>query len=195
MKCAICNRDLVTRVDAIEFSSQTLGVICVPEVRHKICESCGDILISSEESRKVIDHVKSREQRAIGRLPVSEFISLNEAAEILEITKQAFSKNQRIRNGFIYSVKIGDRTYYNRRSVEQFKETGNGRYLIPGRENIRKAISRAPEYFARKWIPAEGVVSDQQAAHKNIFIRSLGVQEKFIPYVVMKKAEKGKRYA
>ena len=134
MECALCNGKLTDKYDTIEFESKTIGQIFVPNIRQTVCEECGDILLTPRESERIISYVKHREKTAIGRLPVSEFASLNEAAKILGVTKQAFSKNPRIKAGLIYSVSIGGRRYYNRKSVEQFMETGNGRYLLPKRE-------------------------------------------------------------
>ena len=80
----------------------------------------------------MIDFVQNREQEAIDNLPFSEFIALNEAAEILGYTKQAFSKNPRIRRGMILSGTKGGRKYYVRKSVELFKVKKSGKYrLVP----------------------------------------------------------------
>lgn len=152
MRCSICNGKIIKKNETVTFHSKTIGEVFIPNIRHKACLTCRDILISPTESKKIIAYVKEKEQFAVGKLPISDFVSLNDAAEILGVTKQAFSKNPRIRAGLIYSVSIGGRRYYNRKSVEQFKETGNGRYLIPRREFRKFKIIKTWEMEPENWI-------------------------------------------
>ena len=133
MKCAICNGESIQKVGTIEFDSKSLGKIIVPNIIHHLCKSCGETLINIEQSEKVISYVKKREQEAIEQLPIGNFISSNEAAKILGVTKQAFSKNPKIKNGLIYSVDINGRKLFDRRSVVLFNKTGNGKYRLMSR--------------------------------------------------------------
>jgi len=130
MNCAICNIKLTKTRGCFKFKSQVLGEILVPDIIFFECNICGDRIISPEEGEKVIDYVEKKEQIAINKLPIGEFMTANEAAEILEITKQAFSKNYKIKNGLIYSAKIGGKKYYYKKSVELFKEKNNGKFLL-----------------------------------------------------------------
>lgn len=134
MKCAVCNIELYAKTGEFEFKSRSLGKVLVPNITYFECDACGDKILSPKESDKLIDYVEKEENKAISKLPVSDFISANEAARILGITKQAFSKHPKIKRGLIYSVKIDDRKLYNRKSVEIFKEKGNGKYFLPKHE-------------------------------------------------------------
>lgn len=127
MKCEMCNGKLSKVKEELEFSTPALGKLLIPNVTFFKCNECGEKLLTPEISNKVTDYVKTKEQEAINSLPIGEFISLNEAAEILGVTKQAFSKNPKIKRGWIYSTHIGERKYYYLKSVEFFKKKKDGR--------------------------------------------------------------------
>jgi len=132
MKCALCNNKLIHQTGTVEFKSRSLGNISVPDLEYMECKSCGDKLLSPEMSDRMIDFIAGKERAMINTLPVGEFVTLNEASAILGISKQAFSKHPKIKRGFIYSVNIGGRKLYHRRSASQFKLTGDGRFQLTG---------------------------------------------------------------
>ncbi len=152
MRCSICNGLIFPKTDSISFKSKTIGEVLVPNIKHKACSLCREVLISPSESKKIFNYVKEKERNAIGRLPISDFVSLNMAAKILGVSKQAFSKNPRIKAGLIYSVSVGGRKLYNRKSVQQFKETGNGRFLLRRRELDKYEKIKTLELLEKKWI-------------------------------------------
>lgn len=127
MKCEMCHGKLSKVKEELEFSSPALGKLLIPNITFFKCNKCGEKLLTPEMSDKVTKYVKAKEQEAIDCLPIGEFISLNEASEILGITKQAFSKNPKIKRGWIYSTKIDERKYYYQKSVEAFKKKNDGR--------------------------------------------------------------------
>jgi len=134
MRC-ICKNIFTDKKGKVEFKSRSLGKVMVPDLRFLECDNCGARLISPEEGDKATDFIEKEEQKVINNLPIGEFVSTKEAAAILEITKQAFSKNQRIKRGLIYSTKISERKYYHRKSVELFKEKNNGKFPLPKQES------------------------------------------------------------
>lgn len=153
MRC-ICKNRFTKKRGEVEFKSRSLGKVMVPNLRFLECDNCGERLISPEEGDKATDFIEKEEQKVINNFPIDEFVSTKEAAEILEITKQAFSKNQRIRGGLIYSTKIGERKYFHRKSVEVFKEKNNGKFRLPRWESYpsyqHKASvtgQRTPQYI------------------------------------------------
>ena len=131
MDCPYCNNKLVKRKDEVEFKSRSLGKVMVPNIQFLECSNCDEKLVGLEEGDKAISYIEREEQKAISKLPIGEFVTAKEATEILGITKQAFSKNHKIKQGLIYSAKIGGRKYYHRKSVELFKEKNNGKFLLP----------------------------------------------------------------
>jgi hypothetical protein len=139
MNCALCNGKVDKVKGSIDFDTRSLGKVSVPNLEYLMCTTCGDLLLTTEQSDRVSKFIANEEQQLINKLPVGEFISLNEAAAILGITKQAFSKHLKIKNGLIFSATISNRKFYNRKSVELFKRDGNGKYLLlPSKKQLRK---------------------------------------------------------
>ena len=130
MKCAECNGNLETITGDFKSRSKSLGKITVPEITYTKCKNCGDTLLDPDMAQKVFNFKKQRELELIARLPVGEFLAVNEAIEILGITKQAFSKNNKIKRDFIYNVEIGKKKLYHKKSIELFKSRGDGRFLL-----------------------------------------------------------------
>lgn len=148
MKCDECNGTLniVTGDFPIEFKS--LGEISVPDITYTKCESCGDILLSSDMAQRVSTFKKQKVYELIEQLPVGDFLTVNEAIEILGVTKQAFSKNNKIKRGFIYYVEINKKKLYHNKSVELFKETGDGRFLLSKKPKRTSRIECKASYNA-----------------------------------------------
>lgn len=134
MDCTYCNIKFAKRKGELEFKSRSLGKVVVPDLQYLECDNCGEKLISPEEGEKAIEFIEKEEHKAVNNLPVGEFVTAGEAAEMLGITKQAFSKNQKIKRGLIYSVKIGRIKCYHRKSIALFKEKNNGKFLLPRQE-------------------------------------------------------------
>lgn len=130
MKCAECNENLEIITGDFQSKNKSLGDITVPEISYTKCNNCGAILLDPEMAQKITTFKKQREIELIKRLPVGEFLTVTEVIEVLEITKQAFSKNNKIKRNFIYNINIGKKKLYHRKSVELFKSTGDGRFLL-----------------------------------------------------------------
>ena len=130
MKCAECNGDLEIITGDFKSKSKSLGKITIPEISYTKCKDCGDTLLDPDMAQKVFHFKKQQELELIALLPVGGFLTVNEAIEILGITKQAFSKNNKIKRDFIYNVEIGKKKLYHKKSIEIFKSTGDGRFLL-----------------------------------------------------------------
>lgn len=145
MSCEICGGKLVLMVGFYPFSSKVVGQISVPNVKYTKCQNCHDILIDFDQSVIMTEYIKEQERKAITSIPIRDFISLNQAADLLGVTKQAFSKNERIKRGFVYSVETDGRVLYYRKSVEEFKKSGDGRVRVSPqtKETIKEEYVRA----------------------------------------------------
>jgi YgiT-type zinc finger domain-containing protein len=130
MKCALCNNQVVKSTGSVKFDIRSLGKISIPNLEYFECKACGDQLLAAEQSDKAFEFITNQEQELVEKLPIGEFITANDAAVLLDISKQAFSKNPKIKRGLIFSTNIGDRKYYHKKSVELFKDTGNGKFLL-----------------------------------------------------------------
>ncbi len=131
MKCALCDGVVRTRKGTIEFDNKVLGKVRVPNLTFYECNSCKDQLLTPHSSATASAYIKEKEQEAIDQMPIGDFVDANEAARILSITKQAFSKNPAIKRGLILSTTKGKRRFFLKKSVELFKEKGNGKFLLP----------------------------------------------------------------
>ena len=136
LKCEYCGGAIIKTRDKLKFKSKALGDVLVPDIEQSKCAKCNDVLISLDEADKVAKYIKDKEHQTIKLLPFDDMISLNAAAKILGITKQAFSKNSRIKRGFIYSATKDNKKYYYKKSVEAFKITGDGRISIMTKNEV-----------------------------------------------------------
>lgn len=143
MRCDNCNGLIKEKTDNVPFRSVVLGTVLVPTISFNQCESCGERSFDRVASEKITSYVKEKEDEEIRKLPVSDFISANDAAKILSMTKQAFSKNKRINVGFIFSVIIDNRKYYNTKSLSLFQKNGrDGRFFIGPKETKSEPLVR-----------------------------------------------------
>ncbi|MBT4288436.1 MAG: YgiT-type zinc finger protein [Deltaproteobacteria bacterium] len=130
MKCHECGGNYKTTQTNFRIKSKTVGNITVPNIKLEECKKCGNQLLDDVASLKVSEHVRSKETEALGRQPISDFIDAQETVKILEITKQALSKNPRIQRRFILARKLGKYNFYLKDSVLKYKESGDGRILL-----------------------------------------------------------------
>jgi hypothetical protein len=126
-----CCDGTITKVKTfLSFKSKALGTVLVPDIERHECSKCGNASLSLDEANKVSQFVRDKEQHVINSLPVSDFISLNQAAGLLGISKQAFSKHSRVKHEFIYSITIDNKKIFYKRSVEAFRDTKDGRVSL-----------------------------------------------------------------
>jgi hypothetical protein len=164
MKCALCDNQVIKRQGSIEFNTRSLGIISVPGLEFMECIACHEKLLTSEQSDKAIDYIANKEQELIRTLPIGEFITANKAADLLAVTKQAFSKNPKIKAGMMYSVKIGNRSFYHRKSVELFRVQGNGKFLLTPPPKYKIGITQIDD-----WVGAEsGNIDEKENFRENI---------------------------
>ncbi|MEE4166519.1 MAG: hypothetical protein V2I35_11020, partial [Desulfocapsaceae bacterium] len=130
MNCSLCNSKTRHKKQDYVHTSNIIGEVLVPAIELTECRGCGHVKLSSEACDEVRNFVAEQEQKAITTLPANGLISAGQAAGILQVTKQAFSKNSKLKKGFVYSVMIGEKRAYFRSSVELFKKTGDGRFPI-----------------------------------------------------------------
>lgn len=127
MHCTRCGAGMQKVVRNHQIVDDIVGILGIPNAELWECTECGHIIypaatafrVSAARAEQVAEFVKSR--------PVGDFVSAREAARLIGHSKQAFSKNQKIKNGFIYSVDLDKRRLYLRSSVLAYRETLDGR--------------------------------------------------------------------
>jgi hypothetical protein len=117
------------------FESKIVGRVLVPKVLVQKCTNpeCGEIFLSPDAYDKIFAYMKEKEREAIDNVKLSkdELLSARQTHEYLKITRQALSKpKSKYQRGFIFWRMLDKTKVYFRKSVEQFKETGDGRYLL-----------------------------------------------------------------
>lgn len=132
MKCYTCGNIYQEHEGSLELQNNIIGKYKVYSVKYYKCAGCNELLFSKETAKKIEAVEEEKLNKLIENLPVKDFIMAAEAAEILGISKQAFSKHSRIKRGFIYSIIKGDKglKLYSRKSVMLFKETRDGRFPL-----------------------------------------------------------------
>ncbi|MGL1932199.1 MAG: helix-turn-helix domain-containing protein [Desulfotalea sp.] len=165
-KCALCNGLIEELLDYYPFKTKHLGLVQVPNINYEKCSNCSDITVSIEQSEIIRKYAQEVERKIIASFPISDFISGAEAIELLGISKQAFSKNPKIKRGFIYSVKIGNRRFYHRKSVIRFNESKNGRFKLKneGPVDWTKVVDMRER---SQWRPAPGSVQTNITTQDN----------------------------
>ena len=130
MNCSLCNAKTRNKKEDYVHKSKIIGEVLVPAIELKECQGCGEVTLSPKANNEVNNYVAEQELNAINTLPANDLISAGQAASILQVTKQAFSKNSKFKKGFVYSIMIGAKKAYFRSSIELFRRTGDGRFPI-----------------------------------------------------------------
>jgi hypothetical protein len=130
MKCFKCDGEYQLRKDHYVFEDPFVGPISVAGKPFYKCDGCNEILLTDEIIDAIEDEREKKRTESLKEYPISDFISISESWKILGLTRQAFHKNQKIKRGFIYKVKIGSYTLYLKRSIDLYIKTGDGRFPL-----------------------------------------------------------------
>lgn len=130
MKCHSCKCEYEQRKGTLRLADDHVGSLEVYNVTYFECGDCGDYLFPLETAKKIGDERDRKLEEILRSRPISEFVSAAEAGAILGISRQALHKHRRISRGFIYQLPFGEKTVYLKKSVLQFKKTGDGRFLL-----------------------------------------------------------------
>ncbi|MBC8198973.1 MAG: hypothetical protein H8E80_02845 [Desulfobacteraceae bacterium] len=130
MKCYTCGNIYSEHEGTLELHNKSIGSYNIYLAKYYKCSGCGALLFPKETAKKIESKEEEIRNNLIRKLPIGEFITATEAFDILEISKQAFHKHRRIKNGFIYSAILGGKRLYNKKSVQLFKETKDGRFNL-----------------------------------------------------------------
>lgn len=165
--CSICDGNIINKHESLAFQTKHLGSVDVPDIKFEECSVCHDRTVSIEDSEKIHRYVLELEKKCIGKLPIEGFITTSEAVSVLGGSKQAFSQNPKIKRGFIYSVTIGGRKLYNRKSTLQFKESKDGRFPLINPFNADWKPIVLVKDNTRRW-EATGYTSETASADNDV---------------------------
>lgn len=130
MRCYKCRAEYTEELGSLSLSSTEIGPFEVHNVVFYKCSSCMGLLFPRDTALKIEEKETESKRRLISSFPVTDFISGVEACKILNISKQAFQKNRRIRKGWIYSFDFFGKKLFLKRSVILFKEKNDGRFSL-----------------------------------------------------------------
>ena len=122
--------------------------------------ACGNELISLSLLRRI----EQEEQKRVEQLLLNsvdcdfekyknELISCNELGRVLGISRQAISKNRRIKT-LIYKVVINNETFYWRESAVLFKKYGDGRFDLRKHQKVHVIKIIKPELNKKLFAPS-----------------------------------------
>lgn len=130
MKCHNCGGNYKRFKGPLRIDDPYVGSFEVNIPEYLKCENCGEYLLPGRWAEE-IDRARARKlDELLAAKPLREFITASEAARLLGISRQALHKNRRIKKGFIFYTRFGGGIVYLKKSVELFKETGDGRYPL-----------------------------------------------------------------
>lgn len=132
MKCYQCGGEYQKKQGHLQLTDKWIGGYAVDAVYYYKCNTCGDLLFPPE----TIEILESKREQILDRRiksqPLDSFLSAAQTASLIGISRQALHKHRRIRRGFIYQTKFDGRIVYLRESALLFKQTGDGRFPLPG---------------------------------------------------------------
>lgn len=132
MICSKCDgKVIVIKKGTISNYWKEIGHYYVSNVEYSICQKCGNKWYPSKTCMKLDKEFDKQMEKKKKNLRVGELITAGETAKILNQPIMDFIKNRRIKNGFITSVKIGNHTFYWKKSVQAYKKRGDGRIKLP----------------------------------------------------------------
>jgi biotin operon repressor len=141
----------MTKKGDLEISDKILGNFIVSDTEWDQCGSCGEILYSPITMRDIEKTEEQIKTELLLKKSLKEFILGPEVAEILGCSRQAIHKHKRIRRGFIHFVKHNSKIYYLKQSVEQYKETGDGRIQLSAPRRIQASnVINFKEHLRKK---------------------------------------------
>lgn len=133
MKCLDCGIAAVEYAGNLALHNRTIGDFIVSDVTYQECPKCGEQFFSPETLGTIETTEKEIKESRLGQYPIAAFIGADTAARILGVSRQALHKNRRIQRGFIYSRRFDGKIAYLKKSVELFKENGDGRFVLAHR--------------------------------------------------------------
>lgn len=136
MRCGECEGEMISLHGTMEIVSNFLGSYQLHNVDFWECLECHDRILPAETWTAADREEERLIKEKVGRLPVIEFLSASETANILGMTRQALHKHRRISRGFVYTIVIDGKRLYHRGSLERFMRIGDGRFLLGGKQIV-----------------------------------------------------------
>jgi len=145
--CFFCGKELHKRRGFVK-DSEYYGPVRIPEAEYYQCD-CGRLEIPSQ----VLRQVEEEESRLRSRLLLQrldciddinrQYLKNSELVRMLGISRQAIAQNKHLHN-LVFHIRLFGQRYYLRKSVELFKDCGDGRFPLFTKSNSRKKSAKPP---------------------------------------------------
>jgi hypothetical protein len=137
------------RQGPLEIEDRYVGLLKLGSADYYECPDCKDRIYPLDTARAIENEREKITEEILQAQPLYAFLSAAETVALLGITRQALHKNKRIRKGFIYRTSLGGLAVYLKKSVDLYREKGDGRFLLSelgeNRSNEPVSTGRATE--------------------------------------------------
>jgi hypothetical protein len=144
-----CGGEYRKKLGFLEIQDPFIGTMKLEDADYEECERCRDRIFPLETARAIDNEREKIREEILQAQPLYAFLSAADTAALLGITRQALHKNKRIRQGFIYRTSLGGLAVYLKKSVDLYREKGDGRFLLSelgeNRSNEPVSTGRATE--------------------------------------------------
>ena len=135
----------------LEIDDRYVGLLRLESADYYECPDCKDRIYPLDTARFIESEREKITEEILQAQPLHAFLSAADTAAQLGISRQALHKNKRIRQGFIYRTSLGGLAVYLKKSVDLYREKGDGRFLLSelgeNRSNESVSTRRAAEAF------------------------------------------------
>lgn len=121
----------------LKIDDRYVGLLKLESADYYECPDCKDRIYPLDTARAIENKREKITEEILQAQPLQAFLSAADTAALLGITRQALHKNKRIRQGFIYRTCLGSLAVYLKKSVDLYRERGDGRFLLSELGNNR----------------------------------------------------------
>jgi hypothetical protein len=121
----------------LEIDDRYVGLLKLESEDYYECPDCKDRIYSLEMARAIENEREKITEEILQAQSLHAFLSAADTAAQLGLSRQALHKNKKIRQGFIYRTSLGGLAVYLKKSVDLYREKGDGRFLLSELGNNR----------------------------------------------------------
>lgn len=130
ISCIVCGGNSKEKTGSLVVFDNFVGKFIIENSRYLQCDNCHELLIPEKTSLAIDRERENKKLQLLCKLPISDYIDGRSTARILGVSRQALHKNKAIKSGKIYHIKMGKKKIYNKRSVQMYLDTSDGRYPL-----------------------------------------------------------------
>lgn len=129
MKCYDCGSVMLDKVGELEVHDDFVGAVKVYLDSYRECQECGELSYPAGAVSKIDLVIEEKTKALLGKIGLDRFMSAASVADYLEISRQGLNQHKRVRH-VVFHIKHEGKIWYLRKSVELYKQTGDGRFCL-----------------------------------------------------------------